>query len=373
MNSMRLSENILELRHKRGVTQDELASFLNVTKASVSKWENKQSFPDIVLLPQIASYFDTNIDDLLGYEPQMSGEQIKKCYHDLASDFASQPFEEVIQKSKMLVKKYYSCYACLLQICVLWLNHCMLAKEPARQMEILNDIVSVCEHIRINGKEIGASSDALILKAMAELQLRRPQEVINSLEDELNPKRLTRQVDMLLIQAYQMAGDNNKANQYTQISMFSNLLSLVAGASQYLSLHMQEPELCEETIHRIDKLMDIYHLEILHPNTAAIFTYQAAVCFCVQEKMDETIEWLRKFVSCSLSLIENGLTLHGDKYFDTLDEWFAGFDLGAEAPRDKKLVFASIVQAVDNPVFSPLTNKEEYIRIRKTLKERCLL
>ena len=373
MNSLRLSENILDLRHRRGVTQDELAAFLNVTKASVSKWENKQSFPDIMLLPQIASYFDTNIDDLLGYEPQMSSEQIKKCYHDLASDFAAQPFEEVIQKSKILVKKYYSCYAFLLQICVLWLNHCMLTKESARQIEILNDIVSVCEHIRINCKEIGTSSDALILKAIAELQLLKPQEVIASLEDEMNPKRLASQADMLLIQAYQMTGDNKKANQYTQISMFSNLLSLIAGASQYLSLHMQEPELCEETIQRIDKLIDIYHLESLHPNTAAIFTYQAAVCFCVQQKQDEALERLRKFVSCSLSLIENGLTLHGDKYFDTLDEWFAGFDLGAEAPRDRKLVFESIVQAVDNPVFSSLTKTEEYIRIRKTLMERCLL
>jgi len=370
MNPMRLSEHLLELRHKRGVTQDELAAFLNITKASVSKWENKQSFPDIMLLPQIASYFDISIDDLLGYEPQMSKEQIKKCYHDLASDFAGLPFEEVIQKSKSLVKKYYSCYAFLLQICVLWLNHCMLAKEPARQTDIMNDIIGVCEHIRNGCKDVGTCSDALILKAMAELQLSKPLEVIKSLEDELNPKRLTNQADMLLIQAYQMTGDSKKANQYSQISMFNNLLALVGGASQYLSLHMQDMKLCEETIRRTEKLMNIFHLESLHPNTAAIFTYQAAMCFCIQHKNEETIERLRKFISISLSLIENGLTLHGDEYFNALDDWFDRFDLGAEAPRDKRLIYSSIVQAVENPAFAPLSQIEAYIRMKKTLQER---
>ena len=51
MNSLRIAENITRLRKHKGVTQDELASFLGVTKASVSKWENGQSMPDIVLLP----------------------------------------------------------------------------------------------------------------------------------------------------------------------------------------------------------------------------------------------------------------------------------------------------------------------------------
>lgn len=40
MSSLRIAENIMHLRKKKGITQDELASFLGVTKASVSKWEN---------------------------------------------------------------------------------------------------------------------------------------------------------------------------------------------------------------------------------------------------------------------------------------------------------------------------------------------
>ena len=40
MNSLKIAENIAHMRRKKGITQEELASFLGVTKASVSKWEN---------------------------------------------------------------------------------------------------------------------------------------------------------------------------------------------------------------------------------------------------------------------------------------------------------------------------------------------
>lgn len=48
MSMLRFSENILKLRHQRHITQEELANFMCVTKASVSKWETGQSLPDIM-------------------------------------------------------------------------------------------------------------------------------------------------------------------------------------------------------------------------------------------------------------------------------------------------------------------------------------
>ena len=82
------------------ITQEELARFMGVTKASVSKWETNQSLPDILLLPQLASFFDISVDELLGYKPQLSKEQIQKYYFDFAAQFASEAFEEVMEKVK---------------------------------------------------------------------------------------------------------------------------------------------------------------------------------------------------------------------------------------------------------------------------------
>ena len=129
MNQIHLPDNLIRMRHKRNITQEQLADFLGVTKASVSKWENHQSMPDILLLPKLAAFFDVSIDQLMGYEPQLSKEQIQKIYQDLSEEFVSNSFTETMKKSQELVKKYYSCYPFLLQICVLWINHFMLPKD----------------------------------------------------------------------------------------------------------------------------------------------------------------------------------------------------------------------------------------------------
>ena len=113
MDTLNLAENLIRLRREKEVTQEEVASFIGVTKASVSKWETKQSLPDILLLPVLASYYGVTVDELLGYKPQLGKEQIQKIYHDLAAEFAEKPFEEVMDASRKLVKKYYSCYSFL--------------------------------------------------------------------------------------------------------------------------------------------------------------------------------------------------------------------------------------------------------------------
>ena len=65
MTKLNLSKNIVRLRKEKKITQEELANFLCITKASVYKWETGQSYPDILLLPQIASFFDITIDELI--------------------------------------------------------------------------------------------------------------------------------------------------------------------------------------------------------------------------------------------------------------------------------------------------------------------
>lgn len=58
MKEMNLGRILIENRHKRGITQEELATHIGVSKGAVSKWETNSSLPDISLLPQLASYFD---------------------------------------------------------------------------------------------------------------------------------------------------------------------------------------------------------------------------------------------------------------------------------------------------------------------------
>ena len=367
MNSLRISENIMCMRKQKGVTQDELASFLGVTKASVSKWENGQSMPDIVLLPEIATYFDVTVDALMGYEPQLSKEQIQKLYGELGEDFAQMPFEEAFAKSEALVRKYYSCYLFLLQICILWLNHYMLAEKKERQEEILDRTLKLCNHILENCTNTEICSDVLGVKASVDLLCARPQETIDGICNLLNPRRVLNQSDWLLMQAYLMNGQPEKADSFAQASIYLHLLMLVGDSTYFLAMHMQEKEVCEETISRVDNLIHTYHLEKLNPNVAAGYYYQAAAYKAACGEDEEALERLHKYVKTVDFLITKGM-LHGDSYFNQLDTWFEDLDLGTQMPRSKKLVMQSARDNLDNPVFANLRARKDFERIKNILK-----
>ena len=65
---MTLAENIRKFRKERSLTQEQLSEALGVTPGAVYKWEAKLSIPELELILQMADFFDTSVDVLLGYE-----------------------------------------------------------------------------------------------------------------------------------------------------------------------------------------------------------------------------------------------------------------------------------------------------------------
>lgn len=141
-----LSNRLVTLRKKERKTQQDVAHYVGVSTAAVSKWETNQSYPDLSVLPKLATYFNCSIDDLLGYEPQMSKEHIQQLYMRLANDFQQKPFDEVYAEIQNIIKEYYACFPLLMQISVLLLNYTQLAGE--RTKEILSLAESLCIRIQ---------------------------------------------------------------------------------------------------------------------------------------------------------------------------------------------------------------------------------
>lgn len=61
-----------ELRDKRNVTQEELASSLSVKQQTVGKWENGITVPRQPMLIKIADYFHVSVNDLIYGESNLS-------------------------------------------------------------------------------------------------------------------------------------------------------------------------------------------------------------------------------------------------------------------------------------------------------------
>lgn len=76
---MIIAGNIGKLRREAGMTQLELAEYLNYTDKAVSKWERGESVPDIVTLKAIADRFSVSVDYLLRADHPLETE-IKQEY-----------------------------------------------------------------------------------------------------------------------------------------------------------------------------------------------------------------------------------------------------------------------------------------------------
>ncbi|HWR05319.1 methyltransferase domain-containing protein [Sporomusa sp.] len=94
-----LGKNISRYRKLKNITQEELATQLNITFQAVSKWETNQTYPDITLLPHLASILEVSIDRLMGYTSHQ--EQKRTIYED---EYAQDGYYWGLAPSKMCYK-----------------------------------------------------------------------------------------------------------------------------------------------------------------------------------------------------------------------------------------------------------------------------
>ena len=71
-DTVEFHEKLQELRKSRGLTQEELAEALFVSRTAISKWESGRGYPSIDSLKEISKFFSVTIDDLLSGEKLIS-------------------------------------------------------------------------------------------------------------------------------------------------------------------------------------------------------------------------------------------------------------------------------------------------------------
>lgn len=80
VGSMEFHDKLKELRKRKGLTQEELADRLYVSRTAVSKWESGRGYPNIDSLRDIARFFSVTLDELLSGEELLSAaEEEQRC------------------------------------------------------------------------------------------------------------------------------------------------------------------------------------------------------------------------------------------------------------------------------------------------------
>jgi hypothetical protein len=161
-----------------------------------------------------------------------------------------------------------------------------------------------------------------------------------------------------------------RAKTVLQISTYQHLINIFGISPTYLLLNAAETEKFEEILKRTLALMEAFVIDKLNPNSAAQFYLAAAQGYSMQGNKEKTLDMLDKYAQvCTSGFFP--IELHGDSYFDRIDDWFNEFDLGSKPPRDEKIIKESMIQAITaNPAFSAMTEEPKYKSIIEKMKQK---
>ena len=107
---MDIGTTIRKLRNIRGIKQETFAADIGVSVQTVSCWENDVNYPDISMLPIIASYFKVTTDYLLGVKGEISMAKLIKTVETfelpaksdadrMLADFKTASFPKVVSSN----------------------------------------------------------------------------------------------------------------------------------------------------------------------------------------------------------------------------------------------------------------------------------
>ena len=107
---MTFNEKIVKLRKLKGLTQDEFASAVGVSRQAVYKWESGQSYPEVAKLLEIKLLFNVSIDDLLdeSYEiavPEKKKKKAKVHKPQVAEEAKKEPAVEKAEENPVVAEE----------------------------------------------------------------------------------------------------------------------------------------------------------------------------------------------------------------------------------------------------------------------------
>ena len=147
---MSIGKTIKNLRKTKNITQEKLASYLNVSCQAVSKWENGTAAPDISLIVPIANFFDVTTDVLLERDIEKQKVELEKLKEDGSRLSQQGLVRESVEHWRGAVAKYPSNYECLINLAYA-LHSARLSSDFGNDIETADkytdEALEICERV----------------------------------------------------------------------------------------------------------------------------------------------------------------------------------------------------------------------------------
>ena len=258
---MKINEIIRSYRKRENLTQEQIASYLNVSTPAVNKWERGMSYPDITLLAPLARILKIDVNTLLEFNEELTDTEIKKFTKDIGEIATKEGLEKAFEKGSDLIKEYPNC-----DELTFWISTVL----RIYLLQYKGDLKDKYERKIINWLEIVASSAKEKIASMANLDLSA---IYREKEDyQKSQKMLDRiqevNVDKTIQQAllFENSGEIDCAYNIWEKKIWENSQEIFTVLSFVIELLYKERKYseAEEYIERAKKVAEVFDFGVYH-------------------------------------------------------------------------------------------------------------
>lgn len=307
---------IYDLRKDMSVTQEQLASSVGVSVPAVSKWESGQAYPDITLLPSIARYFNTSIDNLLKYDINLSNEEVMEMITKCAYSFEHHGLNDTVALCEQLLYQYPNNLFLKLRIAALYMTY--LNKAPGEQgvEELARKAIRLLE-LSAESEDIEICHSSNYLLGTLYAIINDPEKAEASLARI--PQKLVNPEDML-VPLYVRQRRFEEAKKLLQTNMYSRIHHINQALSSFsqISLAEGDPDFAEALLLMQRQLVDLFKLgpANLLSNNLELTQYYAK-----QRDRQKTLQNIEAIIGSLQDLSRKNIAgmLQGNRLFDHVE------------------------------------------------------
>lgn len=300
---LKIGEKIKKLRKQQDITQEKLADYLNISYQAISKWENATAYPDITLVPKIASFFGVTTDELLCIHSEQSAERLEEYEKRYSELNRKGKTLERIHLAREVLEIYPRNYQWMLNLSYGLIAYCATdeQRQYSKEHGFEEEAIAVCERVLED-----CTIDSIRHSAIQILCYTYPKygktdkaiELANQMPDML----LCR--DALLSRIYR-GEEQIKQNQQNLLSMIDMSAGILFELSSFRV--MNEDLNVDEKIQFVEAAVTLYQTVLQGDENSLFFNCRLSVYYerlselwCVKKCPQKAIDYLLLAEKCAV-------------------------------------------------------------------------
>jgi len=352
-----IGRNIQNKRKAMGLTQEQLAAALGVSVAAVSKWETGGAYPDITLLAPISRLLNITVDELLGFEAQLSKDKVMEICRQCAGMLESHDYQKAVSFAEQSIREYPNSAFLKFRLGNVFMMHIPCAPSVDEADRLLARSEALMQEAAENG-DVTVREAALHSLSAVLMQQGRYDEALKALDgihsSEIEP-------DQLRVSIYYAMGEYEKAKQTAQKLLAAHVFGCSTAISTLSMLAKQKKDYplalrMEQINLQLSKMFDrdkIYGQDLNH-------YLMIAQCYAEQKLERETLDALKEFLRCAQMPMDHD-AIKSSPFFDSIEM--------SETSMSKGYLNYCVREMIcGNPAFDFLSENQEYQKILEALE-----